>query len=358
MKSVQILNYLTGKGNEIGGGAGVFVCPDILVTAFHVIDEFTGSVRDKLFFLDPFTGKKIPITTIVGLDEKHDLAALKAKGYEPESCYSVNEPFKRDVRLLDKVTLFGFDEDFKSLEIPGYMEEEVFYKNNSFWLVRTSLYDKYLAGMSGAPVFSKLNQLMGIVIHDFKMDVVFVNRWQLKNFLDQDKISCTSHHCIYEENKRLQAQAESGDGIAQVQMGFRHFRANNFSGAVKWYKRAAVEHQIPVAYYNMGFINQKGYGIPKNDAKAISWYNDAAKKEVTLADYATGYIYYQSEIFNRAAHHFLNARNYPLAEYAIGFMLETGKGFKKNIEKAKIWYEKAAQKGHPRAIKKLKELGE
>lgn len=361
VRAVQILNYLTGSGGEIGGGAGVFICPDILVTAFHVVDEFEGTVSDKLFFLEPHSQKKIPLTTIVGLDEKHDLAALRSEGYKPENCYSVNDSFRKDVYLLDNVSLFGFDEDFTPLQISGYIEEEVFYKNDSFWLVRTSLYDRHLAGMSGAPVFSELDQLMGIVIHDFKMDVVFVNRRQLKTFLEREEIFCTSHYCIYEENKRLLNQAKAGDGIAQIQMGFRDFRANDFSGAMNWFKKAALEQEIPVAYYLVGFMYQEGHGISKNGEEAISWYNDAAERGVILADYAAGVLHFDGRLipedFSQAAHHFLDAKGHPLAEYAIGVMLEKGKGFSRNITRAKDWYERSAQKGYPRAIKKIKELG-
>ena len=89
IRSVQILNYLNnspGNGTHIGKGVGVFICPDILVTAFHVVDEFIGPVRDRLFFEDPYTYNNRPLTTIVGLSEKYDLAALRAEGYEPENC--------------------------------------------------------------------------------------------------------------------------------------------------------------------------------------------------------------------------------------------------------------------------------
>ena len=358
VKSVQILNYLNGNGKDIGGGAGVFYCPDILVTAFHVVDEFTGSVRDRLFFLDPHTNEKIPFTTIVGLDEKYDLAALRAEGYEPENCYSIDDS-SVNIHVSDRMTLHGFDTNYNPLEIPGYIEEEVFYKNDSFWLVRTGLYDKHFSGLSGAPVFSALNQLMGIVIHNFAMDVLFVNRFRLKAFLEQEEIVCTSHQCIYEENRRLQAQANAGDGIAQLQMGFRHFRAGSFAEAIRWYERAAFEQSIPVAYYNLGFMYRKGYGVPKDGQRAVTLFNEAADRGVTLADYAVGVMHFNGRLipqdFTKAGHHFLDAGDHPLAEYALGvLLLET----KKDIKRAKIWFERSASKGHPRAKAKLKELGE
>lgn len=355
VRSVQILNYLDGNGKDIGGGAGVFHCPDILITAFHVVDEFTGSVRDRLFFLDPYTREKIPFTTIVGLDEKHDLAALRAEGYEPENCYSVDNP-SVNVHLSDQMMLYGFDTNFNPLEIPGRIKAEVFYGNDSFWLVRTELYDKRLSGLSGAPVFSSFNQLMGIVIHDFKMDVLFVNRFRLKTFLEQERIVCTSHQCIHEENRRLQVQAKAGDRIAQLQMGFRNFRAGSFPEAIEWYEKAAFEGNIPVAYYNLGFMYQKGYGVPKDGQRAVTLFTEAADRGVTLADYAIGLMHFNGRLipqdFTQAAHHFLGAGDHPLAEYAVGVLLEA----KKDIRRAKIWYRRSASKGYPRAETKLREL--
>ena len=356
VRAVQILNYLNGNGKELGGGAGVFICPDILVTAFHVVDEFEGSVSDNLFFLDPHSGKRIPITTIVGLDEKHDLAALKSEGYKPENCYSVSDPLK-DIHLLDNVAIFGFNEDFTLLKFPGHMVEEVFYKDNSFWLVRTSLYDEHLAGMSGAPVFSEFDQLMGIVIRDFKMDKVIVNRRRLQTFLNRKEIFCASHHCISEENKRLLTQASAGDGIAQIHIGFKNFKANNFSEAIRWFRKAALEQNIPVAYYFMGFMYQKA----KNGKEAISWYNRASERGVILADYAAGVLHFEGRLipqnFSQAAHHFLDAKGHPMAEFAIGVMLEKGKGFSRSAKKAKIWYKRSAQQEYPLAKRKLRELG-
>ena len=365
IKSVQVLNYLEnppGNGTDISKGAGVFICPDILVTAFHVVDEFVGPVRDRLFFEDPYTYENIPLTTIVGLSEKYDLAALRAEGYEPENCYSVDDSPEIDVNVSERVTLYGFDRDYHPAEISGRIEEEVFYRNESFRLVRTQIYNGHLSGMSGAPVLSESNQLMGIVSRDFKMDVLFVNRLRLKDFLAQEEMTCTSHQCIYEENKRLQSQAEAEDGIAQLQMGFREYRTGRFPEAFKWYEKA-VHYKIPVAYYNMGFMYEKGYGVPQDGKRAILWFKEAADRGLILAEYIMGLMYYRGRLirqnFTLAGHHFLNAGNkrYPLAEYAMGDMLANGYGFKKNMETAKNFFKRSARQGYPPAIKKLRELG-
>ena len=365
IRSVQVLNYLNSppeNGAEIGKGAGVFICPDILVTAFHVVDEFTGSVKDRLFFEDPYTYENIPLTTIVGLSEKYDLAALKAEDYEPKHCYSIDDSPEMNVRVSDAVTLYGFDKNYRPTEISGHIGKEVFYGNKLFQLIRTQIYDGHLSGMSGAPVFSESNQLMGIISRDFQMDVLFINRLSLKSFLEREEMVCTSHQCIHEENNKLQSQAEAEDGIAQLQMGFREYRANRFAKAFKWYQRA-VHHNIPVAYYNMGFMYEKGYGVPQDGKRAILWFKEAADRGLTLAEYTLGLMYYTGRLvrqdFTTASHHFLNAGNkgYPLAEYAVGDMLENGYGFQKNIERAKTFFRRAAGRGYPPAIKKLRELG-
>ena len=41
----------------------------------------------------------------------------------------------------------------------------------------------------------------------------------------------------------------------------------------------------------LGYMYRKGQGVPKDDAKAVQWYRDAAKRGHTLAQYAHGVMY-------------------------------------------------------------------
>lgn len=361
-KAVQIFNYLTGN-NEITTGTGVFICPDILVTAFHVVDEFLGSVKDRLIFLDPYTNDKIPITTIVGLSEKYDLAALKAEGYQPNNCYPISSLSEIDVNHSNPVIFYGFNnEDYNLVGIPGRITEEVFYRDDSFQLIRTQSYNRDLSLMSGAPVFSESNKLMGVVIRSFAMDVLFVSNSRLRNFLSQSEMLCASHQCVNEEQGQLLLQAEAGNGIAQDQMGFREYKLGNYKEAVDWYKKAALQGGVPGAYYSVGFMYRRGYGVPRDGEQALFWFTEASSRGIPLADYMMGLIYFNGRIvkrdFKKAIRRFDRAARagYPQAEYAIGVMLEEVHGVLKNTAAAKGWYQRSARQGYPPAIKKLAEL--
>ena len=47
--------------------------------------------------------------------------------------------------------------------------------------------------------------------------------------------------------------------------------------AVHWYQRA-VEQGEPTALFNLGSLYRKGYGVPKNETKAMELYREAAGK--------------------------------------------------------------------------------
>lgn len=51
-------------------------------------------------------------------------------------------------------------------------------------------------------------------------------------------------------------------------------------------------------------------------------------------------------------------QDYPYAYFQVGFMIEEGKAFKKDVEIAKTYYQKAAELGSESAISRLEELGD
>ena len=51
-------------------------------------------------------------------------------------------------------------------------------------------------------------------------------------------------------------------------------------------------------------------------------------------------------------------QGYFVAQYAMGYFYESGTGFEKDLEKAKYWYNKAADQGYYQAIEALRKLRE
>ena len=355
-RTVQIINHLDG-GSEQTTGTGFFIGPDILMTAFHVVDEFEGNVEDRLFFLDPRSTHLVPVTAFVGLSEKYDLAVLKVEGYEAESFYSVSDLPESSSK--ERVFLLGFADVLTLVTVEGQIREEPFYKEGSFSLMRTQSYNnKDLPGLSGGPVLSETGEIAGVAIHNFYMDFLFVNTGRIRRFLSQPSMFCVSHHCIHEERSKLRRMAGAGDGIARLLMGTKTAKAGNYNEALGWYE-GAVEKEIPLSYYYMGMTYLQHF---EDGEMAVFWFEEASKRGVFLADYALGLMHYGGGLirrdFKRAAHWFYRAseQQYPLADYALGLMLYHGRGSPKNEERAGEWFKRAARRGYPPARKKLEEL--
>ena len=351
-KAVQVINRLNGEG-DLSVGAGFFICPgNMLVTVFHVVDEFIGSVNDRLFFLDPGTNNKIPVSSITRLSEKYDLAALKVEGYTPPSCHRISSGAVESPS--DQVTVHGFTKNLQPVEIKGEIRNNTFYNDSSFGLVRTRFYGDDFLGLSGAPVFSEEDKLTGIVVRKFNMDFVFINTLRLRRFLSEAEILCTSHRCIHEESDRLHRLADEKDRIAELQMGLKEHKAGNWSTALKWYEKAAGG--TPLARYYMGFLYLNIY---KNGSLADYWFKRAAVNGMSLAEYALGVMYYKGRTvrqdFKAAGRWFRKSaeNGYPPAEYALGLMFEEGHGVMKDLLTAQNWFERSAEQGYPPARKKL-----
>ena len=108
---------------------------------------------------------------------------------------------------------------------------------------------------------------------------------------------------------------QEGRGFAQDQ-----------ARALQWYERAAKTGSAE-AMYNLGFMNEQGRGVPQDYSKAVEWYRKAADK------------------------------NESAAQYSLGLMYEQGTGVARNLTEANRWYRLAAQNGDPDAKAVLRAQG-
>lgn len=72
----------------------------------------------------------------------------------------------------------------------------------------------------------------------------------------------------------LQAEAKKGDPDAQYQLGEYYSNRDDYTEAVKWYRKAADQGHIK-AVYGVAFCYKKGQGVPKDDTESAKWYNMA-----------------------------------------------------------------------------------
>ena len=88
--------------------------------------------------------------------------------------------------------------------------------------------------------------------------------------------------------------AKQGYSQAQNNMGFIHEKGigvpvNNES-AVKWYTLAANQGNA-FAQTNLGWMHERGKGVPANDKQALKWWRLAAEQGIARAQYNMGVMY-------------------------------------------------------------------
>ncbi len=122
--------------------------------------------------------------------------------------------------------------------------------------------------------------------------------------------------------KLLQEKANSGDALAQYELGLRWIKKvmneKNYLKAATWFKLAAVQG-LKEAQYSLGVLYDAGVGLEKDENQAFLWYHAAASN-----------------------HH-------PMAQFNIAnFYLERENG-KEGFESALYWFELASKNGSDEA---------
>ena len=88
--------------------------------------------------------------------------------------------------------------------------------------------------------------------------------------------------------------AEQGQSTAQYNLGFMYDKGlgvpQDDAQAVTWYRKAA-EQGLPLAQGNLGFMYDEGQGVPQDDAQAVTWYRKAAEQGYPTAQYDLGIMY-------------------------------------------------------------------
>ena len=79
-----------------------------------------------------------------------------------------------------------------------------------------------------------------------------------------------------------QKAADQGLSFAQAKIGDCYYHGDNvvkdYSGAVKWYKKAAQQGDVPHAQTALGVCYFNGFGVAKDYVQAYKWLNLAAAK--------------------------------------------------------------------------------
>lgn len=166
-----------------------------------------------------------------------------------------------------------------------------------------------------------------------------------------------------------------GPSLTAEQMylkGEAAFNAQNYKGALDWYRKAALKNYAP-AQYKLGYCYEMGRGVGRNVTEAMKWYGKAAENGMGEAEQAIARLqqpaappqprYSPSEMYNRgimaykennfeeAVDWFRQAADLgnTNAQCYLGFCYERGEGVDKDQEEAVKLYRCAAEEGNPTA---------
>ena len=217
-------------------------------------------------------------------------------------------------------------------------------------------------GFSGGPFFDEDGKVVAMLTHAGGNMVAAVKAGVIRKFLDGDlpwtacrdspsvaaciELAATQARELAEAGDRvaqyqlgrdgghldkdeamLRRAAEGGFVLAQISMGFRLKKSEQWAEAASWFRRSA-EHGHPIGWYQLGLAHHKGRGVTRNRGRAF-------------------------ELILRAAH-----SGHASGEHGVGLLYERGHGTARDVAKARQWLQRAADKGLEEAREKLKSLSE
>ncbi|HEV2185583.1 MAG TPA: toll/interleukin-1 receptor domain-containing protein [Stellaceae bacterium] len=124
--------------------------------------------------------------------------------------------------------------------------------------------------------------------------------------------------------------------------------------AMRWYRQAADQGNTN-AQTHVGYLYEKGLGVPQNYSEALSWYRKAADRGHAAAQRNIGSLYEQGtgvpQDYGEAMRWFRLAADQGNAgaQTNIGYLYEKGLGVPQNYAEAMRWYRLAADQGEATA---------
>lgn len=159
----------------------------------------------------------------------------------------------------------------------------------------------------------------------------------------------------------LEKSAYSGLSIAQVYLARIYMNEDygllNYTTSLFWLDKA-VEKNDAEAQFLMGLHFMQGLSVEKDLDLARELFEKSASQDYAAAKTYVGSYYSHEGNYSEAFNYFQSAseQNDPLGQYFLGELYEEGNGVSRNIDKAKEYYQLAANQGQIDAIKKLKSL--
>lgn len=155
-----------------------------------------------------------------------------------------------------------------------------------------------------------------------------------------------SHNETYKERVALaqKGNAKAEDEIAWMYLHGELTVPTNYSDAIYWFEQAAKKDYSD-AEFNLGWMHSHGQVFPVDNQSAIYWYERAAKHRNVRAESELGILYESEsgskENYRRALRWFQRASAHGSADgsYGLALMYAKGEGVTQDYGPIRIWYE-------------------
>lgn len=143
--------------------------------------------------------------------------------------------------------------------------------------------------------------------------------------------------------------------------GDRYYEAGLYEKAYACFMQPE-NRQNPKAWNTLGIMYNNGYGVEKDERKAVEWYMKAAMNGYAVSQYNLACQYEKGRgverDYARAMFWYEKAaeQNDSSAELNIGYLYSEGIGVPCDAQKALYWYKKAADNGELLAMDRLGQI--
>lgn len=175
--------------------------------------------------------------------------------------------------------------------------------------------------------------------------------YSLISFSILSTVGCSKPN-LFQQND---AQAESSKLYEE---GSKYFLGKDYQKAFSYFQMAA-QKGLPIAQNDLAGMYFKGIGIQKNEKEAYFWYEKSAKNNFAEAQYNLANIYSDGSLIKQNNEKALELytkvakKGVPKAQNNLAYMYAN---VYLDYEKAKFWFQKAADNGYVPAKEALEQL--
>lgn len=368
--SVVLITSFDQNNQPLGFGSGFYIDDAEVGEDYSHSQRFLGSDNSsskiitnqhvikgaKAIQVKHADGKVSGITTILGIDEKHDIAVLEGPTWDYSLTFSQKNP-----EIGDEIIAIGNPQGLERTLSMGIISGVRRSKESVFYQITAPI----SPGSSGGPIINEQGEVIGI-------STFYLEGGQNLNFaIPSDYIKKLLHNLapqkiqdlkfwekpLVEEKKETESSNQPPTLNKQVTLD-EAVEDNNRGDYILAFQKfhLLADQGIAEAQLYLGYMYADGTGADQDNHNAVKWYRKAAEQGLAEAQYELGGFYhmgsrkipqdyYEAEKWYRKA----AEQGFAKAQMNLGGMYATGQGVQRNDREGEKWTRKAAEQGYGEA---------